>query len=127
MADVNSNQAPLEQRNQMSLQTLCEKEGTTNLESFDFTAKNGKKCSFFALGSKKVIWASERARAEITKGNEALKAGDITTAKTCFMNIQYMETKKPGLPDTDELGRSNWVPSLLIAGNKPTETIKLTF
>lgn len=121
------NQAPLEQRNQMSLKTLCEKEGTTNLENFDFVAKNGKKTVFFALGSKKVIWASDRARAEIFKGNEALKNGDIETAKACFMNIQFMETKKPGIPDVDEKGRSNWVPSLLIAGNKPTETINLTF
>lgn len=117
----------METRNQMSLQTLCQKEGTTNLEKYDFTGKDGKNHLFFALGSKKVIWASDRAQAELTEGMKALAANDVQKAKVCFMNIQYAECKKEGLPDVDELGRSNWVPSLMIAGNKPTETIQLTF
>ena len=117
----------MEQRNQMSLQTLCQKEGTTNLEKFDFVGKDGKKHLFFALGSKKVIWASDRAQAELTAGMQALAANDVQKAKTCFLNIQYAECKKEGLPDTDAQGRSNWVPSLMIAGNKPTATIQLTF
>lgn len=114
-------------RNQMSLQTLCQKEGTTNLENFDFVGNDGKKHCFFALGSKKVIWASDRAKAELKKGQAALANNDVATAKVCFMNIQFAECKKEGLPDTDEQGRSNWVPSLMIAGQKPTSTIQLTF
>jgi hypothetical protein len=117
----------MESRNQMSLQTLCQKEGTTNLENYDFVGKDNKKHCFFALGSKKVIWASDRAKAEILKGQTALANGDVQTAKTCFMNIQFAECKKEGLPDTNSQGRSNWVPSLMIAGNKPTSTIQLTF
>ena len=111
----------------MSLATLCDKEGTTNLEHFDFMGKDNKKHCFFALGSKKVIWASPRATEKLAEGNEALKNGDIQKAKVCFMAIQYAECKKEDLPDTDDLGRSNWVPSLMIAGNTPQETIKLTF
>ena len=111
----------------MSLQTLCQEEGTANLEKFDFVGKDGKNHLFFALGSKKVIWASDRAQAELNAGMEALKNNNIAQAKVCFMNIQYAECKKEGLPDTDELGRSNWVPSLMIAGNKPAATIQLTF
>ena len=114
-------------RNQMSLQTLCQKEGTTNLENFDFVGKDGKKHCFFALGSKKVIWASDRAKAQLEKGNAALANNDVETAKFCFMNIQFAECKKEDLPDFDDQGRSNWVPSLMIAGNRPTSTIQLTF
>lgn len=115
------------QRNQMSLQTLCQKEGTTNLEKFDFVGKDGKNHLFFALGSKKVIWASDRAQAELQKGQAALAAGNVEAAKAAFNNIQFAECKKENLPDVDSQGRSNWVPSLMIAGNKPTAVMQLTF
>lgn len=117
----------MESRNEMSLQTLCQREGTTNLEKFDFVSKDGKKHLFFSLGSKKVIWASDRAQAALNEGMQALADNDVQKAKTCFMSIKYAECKKEGLPDTDAQGRSNWVPSLMINGNQPAATIQLTF
>lgn len=33
--------------------------------------------------------------------------------------MQYAECKKPGLPDFDEKGESNWIPCLMVIGAKP--------
>ncbi len=105
---------PMEERNKMTLQAFCEIEGTNELRKFDFLGKDGKEHSFYSLGSKCVIWASDRAHAQLAEGKAALDIGDVDKAKKCFNSIQYAECKKTGLPDFDEQGKSNWVPSLMV-------------
>lgn len=106
---------PLLKRNEMSLQALCQTQGTTALEKFDFVgSKDGKRHQFFALGTLRVIWASENAQKALAEGR--------------FKDVRYAECKKPGLPDVDAQGRSNWVPSLMTYGGAaPAQVINIVF
>lgn len=104
----------MEIRNEMSLQALCEKEGTTELKKFDVTDKNGKINFLYSLGSIKAIWATDNAQKNISEGKLAIKEGNINKAKFYFKDIVYAECKNDGLPDFDEQGRCNWVPTLKI-------------
>lgn len=103
----------MEERNRMSLQALCEKEGTYELGKKYVTGNDGKSRLLYSLG-KRIIWASDNAHKLIEEGEIALEEGDIVKAKNCFNNIMYTEYKKEGLPDFDEKGRPNWVPSLIV-------------
>ena len=124
MADIQ--QQPLMTRNQCSLAEHCNNLGGTNLDIYDFVSKSGKK-TLFCMIAGKIHWASPNALAKIREGKAAQAAGDIAKAKVCFNMIQYVESKKPDAPEFDAQGRSNWVPSLLVRGNAPTESIQLTF
>jgi hypothetical protein len=123
MADTQ--QTPLEQRNQCTLEQHCRDLGGNSIDIFDFTKKDGTKTCFVMVAGK-VHWASPRALGKIKEGLTASKDGDFDKAKACFHMIQYVESKKSGDPEETN-GRSNWVPSLLMQGNAPQMSGQLIF
>lgn len=110
-------------RNEMSLQSFCEQEGTDNLERYDFIGRDGRTHHYFALGNTRVIWASDRAQAKLTEGMRALQNGNTIRARYCFNSIKYVECIQEGLPDFNNQGRSNWVPSLMVCNRMEIGTL----
>lgn len=99
-----NNQTQLLNRNRKSFAALLKENPT---ETFEVRNDNGK--PFFLLGNE-VGYISPAAFDLLNSGKP--KAEIIS-------QLQYAESKKPGLPDfNDETGLSNWVPTLMVVGNR---------
>ena len=100
-----NNQPQLLNRNRKSFAALLNENPN---ESLEIRNDNGK--PFFLLGNE-VGYVSPAAM-------EVLNDPSLSK-KDKIAKLQYAESKKPGLPDfNNETGLSNWVPTLMVVGNR---------
>ena len=104
MATNNNNQ--MENRNRKSFIALLKENPNA---TFDIR-KNDNGKPFFVLGDE-VGYVSPNAM-QLLEENAGKPLKDFAS------QLQYAESKKAGLPDYDDDGVSNWVPTLMVVGNR---------